>query len=501
MKSAPRNKIRVMNFSPGSFPSIDLPKILGYKASSWQPSKQVIYLSKYLDSIGTKTIVIEHHYIDRHFMDEHQRYYSSCFSNFGNSSIRLHFFKKSFEVGKFNLVLRSLRTKSEKFFTKPDNYLGCVAFRPIPQALIGRSLLPPMNAPHIESPAAARNITTTIKQKIHLSGMELCVDGLPFQQQDRRVGACASTAVWSALSRVAKSEGMRAPSPAEVTESAVKSIIPLGRPYPQGGLTIEQMCESIRSLGFAPDLTSYLDTSSENFKITFGIYVKSGFPIILCIHDGKNGHVVTSCGHLLNSALSDDYDKYHSPCVQWEQIYFHDDRIGPYAKGFLKQGTSGIQLDIPWHFLRPGSLEHWSVKYMIVPLYAKLRASARELITFGSIWIDLLKDFYGVSPSDLSLDFCFKRSGDVLKDIRVLDIIHNDKVSFMKSVALSRYVGIVDMSFKGIHFIRFLLDTTDRIYWNSMDFSPILGVIIHKQFPITGIERDLKDSGVLVACH
>jgi hypothetical protein len=235
MKNSPRNKVRVLDFSPGSFALTDLPEILGYKAISWNPSSQIKYLTNYLNLIGAKTIVAEYHYIDRHFMDEYQRYYSTCFYNFGNSCIRLHFFKEPFDTDKLNRALRCSNTKAESFFRKSDNYLGFVVFRPIPKALISRTLLTPIQDPHIDTPVTARNISVTIEKKVHMLGLELFIKGLPFQQQDRRVGACASTAVWSALCKVAKSDGMRAPSPAEVTELAVKFNIPFGRPYPQSG--------------------------------------------------------------------------------------------------------------------------------------------------------------------------------------------------------------------------------------------------------------------------
>ena len=58
---------------------------------------------------------------------------------------------------------------------------------------------------------------------VHLMGLELEARGLPFQQQEQAVGACATTAIWSALSRVARADGNRAPTPFSVTQAPVRS--------------------------------------------------------------------------------------------------------------------------------------------------------------------------------------------------------------------------------------------------------------------------------------
>src|SRR6185436_2293593 len=85
-----------------------------------------------------------------------------------------------------------------------------------------------------------------------LAGIPLRVRGVPFQQQEVAVGACATTAIWSALSSAARATGIRGPTPFEVTEAANRHRS-VDRPYPaESGLDLGQIVPAIRGLGFVP---------------------------------------------------------------------------------------------------------------------------------------------------------------------------------------------------------------------------------------------------------
>src|SRR5207248_10074997 len=107
-----------------------------------------------------------------------------------------------------------------------------------PAVPVGRTVLRRL----ADDATAHRDIWATPRHKVHIGNLQLSVDGLEFQQQDLAVGACATAAVWTALSRVARHEGMRAPTPAEVSEAAGKHLVPLGRTLPAiAGLVMPQM--------------------------------------------------------------------------------------------------------------------------------------------------------------------------------------------------------------------------------------------------------------------
>jgi hypothetical protein len=508
LKVAPRNKTQVIKYLPGSFSSIIIPELIGFKSNLWKPSDQIQYLDSYLNQLAAKTIIVEHHYIDRHFMDEYKRYYATCFTNIGNSCIRLHVFKKEITQDVLNRAIRNPNSRSANTIEKEGYYLGYIVIRPVPQALVGRTFLAHLPETGETDPYKYRSFPVVYKQHVHMLGLKLEITGLPFQQQDQRVSACASTAIWSALSRVTTIDGMRAPTPSEITEAAVKSFIPFGRPYPQSGLSIEQICEAIRSIGFAPDIINVYNDSFQLFKVLTGIYIKSGIPVILIIKNEKGGHAVTICGVQTNSSIEDSYESIKTPLIQWTKLYFHDDRIGPYSKGSVNQkqeseesvSVERIELSIPLLWKSIKDVEKWKILYIMAPLYPKLRASARDMLKFGVDWINILRDNYGVNTKDLNLDCYFRKSGQVLEDIRKLEIIQFDKVKFIKSLALSRYVGVVDIFHSNELLIRFLLDTTDRIEWRQDDLSQISGVIVHKLSPWKGIEQSLNELKILIAC-
>src|SRR5205823_1832852 len=167
--------------------------------------------------------------------------------------------------------------------------------------------------------------------------LQLRVDGLAFQQQDLAVGACATAAVWTALSRVARHEGMRAPTPAEVSDAAAKHLVPLGRTLPAiAGLTMPQMCEAIRAVGFAPEAFN-AGPAPEAFVVALHTYLLSGIPVVLGLRrGGGEGHAVTAAGFQSGdqpSPVLQSSVQLRSALIK--KLYIHDDRLGPYARAHL----------------------------------------------------------------------------------------------------------------------------------------------------------------------
>lgn len=49
------------------------------------------YFDEYFDHLGTKTILVEHEYVDRDYLEDFAAYYVTCFRSYQRFCRRLHF--------------------------------------------------------------------------------------------------------------------------------------------------------------------------------------------------------------------------------------------------------------------------------------------------------------------------------------------------------------------------------------------------------------------------
>src|SRR5262249_34884889 len=138
---------------------------------------------------------------------------------------------------------------------------------------------------------------------VHLCGLELRVQGLPFQQQDQGVSACATTALWSAIHKVSAMEGLPAATPASITQAASRYFLAGGRSLPSEGLTVDQICEATRAAGLAPVVIRGI--ALEQARAQLHSYLTSGFAPVLALQpiNGNDGHAVCGVGLKLGSVV------------------------------------------------------------------------------------------------------------------------------------------------------------------------------------------------------
>jgi len=354
--------------------------------------------------------------------------------------------------GDFSSVQRELQA----------DYLGYIVIRPIPSVPIGRTVLVPM------SNSEDRNFDCLVTYKVHLCGIELMVEGLAFQQQDRAVGACATTAIWSALQRLCKHEGRRAPTPSAITESAVKYFIPNGRPYPSAGLRVEQICDALRAWDYPPILLN-VGKEHKHFKYMLNTYIRSGIPVILAIVSQGRGHAVTVVGYRgdkgFNCSIEVEGTKLLSSNLSYEEIYIHDDRLGPYARAYLRSKVTRfkrtpskmfIDIDTP-----SGQKDTWEVFLAIVPVYNKIRTSAYELFDTTTQLAPIMDNMLHNSGTNQYADIQFMRCGEYLESLYARGLDPNRITNLVTKGAFSRYVGVLRWSLDGLELIDFVWDTTD----------------------------------------
>ena len=478
------------------------------------PCAQIKYLTRYCAWLGALTVVREEHYVDRHFVDEHGLYYSRMLQPPPNAVRRFHLFRRSFtNVDLARIFERRARLRGEKldaYDTRLSlDYLGFISVRPLPSAPIGRTVL--RRLPDGDEP---REIWATERYGVHLGNLRLWVEGIAFQQQDVAVGACATAAAWTALSRVTKHEGMRAPTPAEVSEAAGRHLLTHGRTLPAvAGLTIEQLSEAIRSIGFAPE-SIRADLKPEYFAIALHTYLQSGIPVVLSLvtkdeeTNDDERHAVTAVGFQMAEAPNPRLDStLPVRSARMKKLYVHDDALGPYARASLRpmptnhpkvekeqrMNEENSAPELPDFVLLdietsrpddqsdgspgPEETDQWLVECGLAPVYPKLRLSVRCLIKLGNALVTSVERIVGpkVAPR-LSVDFYYRRSGTYLGSLRSgrkggLD-------TFLRTVALSRWCGVVRWFVGDRPLAEFVYDTTDIVRATDLPGAELLRAIV-----------------------
>ena len=112
------------------------------------PYRQLLYLEDYLrdPKIGCESVLIEHHYIDRDYMEDHSVFYSKSLAGLPNHCKRLHFFKRT--SGHIQAELERLYKISEKQHFRDasrlfsdEAYLGFSVIKPLNGCPVGRTVL------------------------------------------------------------------------------------------------------------------------------------------------------------------------------------------------------------------------------------------------------------------------------------------------------------------------------------------------------------------------
>lgn len=471
------------------FVAIEFANLVARLCGGRSSCDQVEYLAAYLrnESLSVRTLVIEHHYVDRHFIEEYSSYYASCLRPPKHYATRIHAFALEFtreQLLAWVTDAASGASACDEIESKlQDAYRGFIVIRPLPSAPIGRTLLSTFTG------EATRCFETLQRSTVHLLGFELIVDSVPFQQQDGAVGACATTAAWSALTAVARATGHRGPTPFQITSAANRHIL-TDRSLPaHGGLDQQQLLSAIRAHGFEPYVLRAAN-EFQAFSHSVKCYLASGMPVVLLLveEDGAGGTaehpLTTTAGHHALTAVG-----YRSPendinCTfevketestslvtsGFARVYVHEDRLGPYARMEWLAPAEGCDTPRLRHLRFADSHYGYASKPMsihsgIVPLYPKLRLTARELLIAAGEAMPLIR----VNATDemrrsLRVDVRFKLGGAYLRELLALGVEAPEVLTrFVAEVPLSRYVGVIRFSAAGAAIGDVVCDTTDML--------------------------------------
>jgi hypothetical protein len=334
----------VLDFSEQNFHKVIINE--RFSVSKAEEHQRVSYLYGYLLHLDTSTIVVENEYIDGDYLDDFIAVYATCFSKYERFCKRIHFFKIAISKKQLNnLIYNSINPEKRKEIL--DSYLGFIVVRPLPKAVIGRTVLKTYECDKGER--GERYYTVTREYKPNFFGVEFLIEkSLAYQEQDRAVSACATVALWCCFHKTAKLFNTPLPSPATITRAA-NQIARDSRMIPSAGLSVEQICNAIHWVGLEPEVIDLelLDPKKDPIILSAYGYLKMGLPVIVIAKYYPNIsiepqssqprqepqlHAITLTGFSITQKKS-SFEQFPSKAQYIDELYGHDDQIGPCMLG------------------------------------------------------------------------------------------------------------------------------------------------------------------------
>jgi hypothetical protein len=421
------------------------------------------YLDRYLHDLNAQTIVIEYDYTDRDYLDDFAAYYVKCFFPYDRHCKRLHFFSVSITRDTFiQLVQGSLSLDAEQKIR--ESYLGFVVVRPLPDAIIGRTVL----ATYPNS-IGKRNYTCTKNYSANLFGIDLSIQSLAFQEQDTVLAACATVSLWCCFHKTGELFNTPILTPAAITRAANQVIRP-SRPIPSHGLNVLQICDAITHVGLEPEVIR-VNAAVPLVSLLYG-YLKMGLPIILGVEiEGHGQHAIALVGYSLRDepvmtteiVASSNY----IPMIglRIDEFYAHDDQIGPFSKIRVVSSTTNAAFDSPirfessWNDESTGKTLVLTPKVVIIPVYHKIRVTFLELQKWITRLTKVLNRILEQPPS-LEWDIHLTTTNDYKKSIKKSDI----PAEILEHLLLKqhpRFIWHATVSQNAVAILELLADATD----------------------------------------
>jgi len=331
----------VSSFQQATFSAL-IRECFGYAFSDIFLKEQIKYLFGYLKECGCIYMLLEPEYIDREFLEDYSRYYVKRFGNDGYKCGRIHFFSCYIDHKSLDSLLQGSAVEE---FTDGNltieylqkHYLGFVVIKPLSRTFVGKTCLR-LIGDSGTGDGTKKKITKCYK--VNLFGVELHIESIAFQEQDKVVAACATTSIWTALHALPWRDVRLIPSCSEITINALNFAEGSNNGFPNKELTNKQIQRSLDVEGLRYHSTHLLTESRAWFQSCVTSYIDSDLPLILVgevysIHlpsekeeeksdEGcypfkrRGGHAVTVLGYDFRDASN--------------IIYIHDDRLGPYAR-------------------------------------------------------------------------------------------------------------------------------------------------------------------------
>ena len=453
-------------------------------------SKYLRYFSDYLgnDGLRAKTMVVEYNYISKSYLNDYASYYSLCYKSYARETKRIHFFSSKFSLRTFNSAISSSKSISNRIW---KNYLGYIVAKPLPDAVIGPTLLKTYgNLNGHERFYCAR------KYHLNIFGKKLAIQSLAFQEQDTIVSACATTAIWSAFHKTVKLFQTPVPDPSEITRSAGNLYFNSGRSFPNHGLDLYQIGKAIESNHLVSELRNNESQLQKLYWLKCFIYsyLKMGIPVLLGIEIKDTGlHLITLTGYRQPVGVPKKEGDIAILASEIEKFYAHDDQIGPFSK-LEFSGDSSFPILTAWPIKNDFNKRRMAqVKSVIVPVHPKIRISYEDILTKIKLANHLFKNIV-VGASTLYWDIYLRYSNEYKISIRESKNIPEKIKKKMLVSILPKHIWIARAYVNEQLLLELIFDSTDiargfyclalNFYDDSsaQTFSKILGLNNVKEF-------------------
>lgn len=497
---------------------------------------QINYIFRYLTEFNPNppegmesTILLEPKYIDRDFLEDYSNFYVGRFGNDGYQCARLHFFSCPLKHKILDAILHGEPVGEEDADWLQQHYLGFMIIKPLTKTFVGKTCLRILGDDG-DGPGTKQKLSK--RYDVNLFGVKLHVQSIAFQEQDKVVAACATTAIWTALHGQPGWNVKDIRSCSEITTSALNYTRGSSNGFPNQGLSTKQILRALDVDGLRYHNANLTSRNPDWFRGFVSAYIDSDLPLIITGTVYKLKVVKKNNGAVTKRSL--EYMGGHAiTTVGYDfransnHVYVHDDRLGPYARTHLTTVGQLIGAGAE-RKLRDrcalvmsvrGLNEEWDEVIIpdvsIVPVdkkarlqYAFARATADKIIDETKAWMskvsvppeeftcsiklssitqvreDVLEQKAPYAPGDVVLN------GDHTVEPLRMERWREEKVRFLTN-HLARLQWQMDFHWGSTRAFRVLLDATDIPLGNAISavyrFDPVYSDLILPAFDEQGV--------------
>lgn len=241
-----------------------------------------------LEHVGTITVVVESHYVDKVYRDSYYKHYATKHFSQSRYCARAFLFQGVQED--------SLRVWDAKALQA--TFIGTIVVQPTQHGIVGRTFLNPCYLfPPAQSPLADISLRVS-KYSVLLHGTKLTVNAFPYMMQDAETMSCAEVSLSILMEYFSNQyQDYRTILPSDIY--AVSQRHGFERVLPTRGMTYSMITRALTNFGFHPRMyVTSGNLPSHMQKRILHYYVESAIPVIMEVkRANQEPHSIVCIGH------------------------------------------------------------------------------------------------------------------------------------------------------------------------------------------------------------